>query len=91
MLAVRLDVLQAFVVLAEEGQFTRAAARLHIGQSGLSRQIATLERALGQSLIERASPRLELTRAGVAFLPHVREVLESASRALTAMTTQTRR
>lgn len=73
--------LQHFIAVAEEQNFTRAAARLHIVQSGLSVSIRTLERELGCSLFERTSHKVLLTDAGSAFLDQARKVLAAADNA----------
>lgn len=67
--------LRYFSVLAEELNFTRAAARLHISQPPLSMQIAQLEAELGAPLLRRTSRRVELTQAGQSFLHDVQAVL----------------
>lgn len=69
--------LRYFVVLAEELNFTRAAARLHISQPPLSLQIAQLERELDVRLFDRNNRRVTLTEAGEAFLNDVRALLAS--------------
>ena len=60
--------LQYFVTVAEERNFTRAAARLHVVQSGVSAAIKALERELGAELLHRTSKRVSLTDAGAALL-----------------------
>jgi len=67
--------LRYFSVLAEELNFTRAAARLHMSQPPLSMQIAQLERELGVRLFDRGSRSVALTEAGQAFLNDTRTLL----------------
>ncbi|GAA3168151.1 MULTISPECIES: LysR family transcriptional regulator [Streptomyces] len=66
--------LRYFAAIAVEGSFTAAAARLHVSQSGVSTQLAKLERELGQRLFTRGRT-LGLTPAGQAILPLARETL----------------
>lgn len=77
--------LRYFVVVAEEGNITRAAERLHIAQPPLSRQIQQLEEELGVPLLVRGSRPLTLTEAGQFFYAHARQLL-SQTRELEAMT-----
>lgn len=79
--------LEYVVAVAEELNFTRAAARCHIVQSGLSFQIAKLERELGAPLFERTSRSVRLSAAGEALLPHAREVLGEVARARSEIAT----
>ena len=58
--------LEYFVAVAEEANFTRAAERVHISQSGISAQIRQLERDLGAELIDRSGRTASLTTAGPA-------------------------
>ncbi|GIH13902.1 LysR family transcriptional regulator [Rugosimonospora africana] len=71
--------LEYFVAVAEEANFTRAAERVHISQSGVSAQIRQLERELGADLIDRSGRAATLTPAGVAALDHARAALASAA------------
>jgi DNA-binding transcriptional LysR family regulator len=70
--------LEYFVAVAEEANFTRAAERVHISQSGVSAQIRALETELGADLFERTARRARLTGAGEAALPYAREALAAA-------------
>ncbi len=56
--------LRYFAAIAEEGQITRAAKKLHMAQPPLSYQLKTLEEELGQTLFERNGKAMELTEAG---------------------------
>jgi DNA-binding transcriptional LysR family regulator len=73
--------LRYFVAVAEEKHFTRAAARLGMGQPPLSQQIQQLERELGTPLFLRLPRGIALTEAGEQFLADSREILASAARA----------
>jgi DNA-binding transcriptional LysR family regulator len=75
---VELRQLEAFVAVAEERNFTRAAARLYVAQSGLSATIRTLERELRATLFLRTTRQVELTAAGAALLTEARRTLASA-------------
>jgi DNA-binding transcriptional LysR family regulator len=72
--------LRLFLALAEELHFSRAAARLFITQSALSRQIRALETHLGVRLVERSSRSVELTPAGRALLPEIRSAVAAMER-----------
>jgi DNA-binding transcriptional LysR family regulator len=78
--------LQYAVTVGEELNFTRAATRCHIAQSGLSHQIAQLEREIGAPLFRRTSRSVQLTRAGHVFLPYARRLLRDAEEAVAAVT-----
>jgi DNA-binding transcriptional LysR family regulator len=69
--------LHYFVAIAEEGQFTRAAARVSVAQPAVSAQIRRLERELGERLFVRDPQGATLTDAGEAFLPHARATIAS--------------
>jgi DNA-binding transcriptional LysR family regulator len=71
--------LEYFVAVAEDANFTRAAERVHVSQSGVSAQIRQLERDLGAPLIDRSGRVATLTGAGAAALPHARAALAAAA------------
>ncbi|MGA2321991.1 MAG: LysR family transcriptional regulator [Solirubrobacteraceae bacterium] len=71
--------LRYFVTVAEEGQMTRAATKLHIAQPALSQAIAQLESELGFSLLERHARGVTLTPAGEKFLEKARVALAAAA------------
>jgi DNA-binding transcriptional LysR family regulator len=73
-----LEQLRAFVEVAQLGNFTRAAERLHLAQPSLSRQITTLEQDLGAELFHRARRGSTLTVAGESLLPLARRMLTDA-------------
>jgi DNA-binding transcriptional LysR family regulator len=72
---VELRHLRAFIAVAEERSFTRAADRVRITQPALSRTIAALERLLGTALFLRDRRTVQLTPAGNRLLTHGRRVL----------------
>jgi DNA-binding transcriptional LysR family regulator len=68
--------LRYFVVVAAEENITRAAARLHVSQPPLSRQLRDLERELGVSLFARNAKGVRLTEAGQLFLGEAQSLLK---------------
>jgi DNA-binding transcriptional LysR family regulator len=79
-----------FLAVAEEGNFTRAAAKLGIGQPPLSQQIRDMEREIGASLFHRVPHGAELTAAGMAFLPEAKAAVVAAEKAKLAAQRATR-
>lgn len=71
--------LEYFVTVAEEASFTKAAARVHVAQPGISAQVRQFERELGQPLFDRSGRTVRLTEAGAAVLPYARAALDAAA------------
>jgi acetyl esterase/lipase len=82
--AIELRHLRAFVAVADELNFGRAASRLYLSQPALSRQIRTLERLVGTDLLRRSTHRVELTLAGEALLDRARRLLRDLDDAVSA-------
>ncbi|TGB14536.1 LysR family transcriptional regulator [Streptomyces sp. MZ04] len=66
-MTIELRHLRAFIAIADEGNVTRAAARLYVGQPALSRTLRQLEEHLGARLVDRSTHHLELTPEGRTF------------------------
>jgi acetyl esterase/lipase len=82
--AIELRHLRAFGAVAEELNFSRAAARLYLSQPALSRQIRALERLVGCDLLRRSTHGVELTLAGDALLDRARRLLRDVDDAVAA-------
>src|SRR5882672_11152114 len=65
-----------FARVAEEGSFSRAAQRLGLPVSTVSRRIAGLESGLGERLFLRSTRKLTITQLGNALLEHARQVVD---------------
>jgi DNA-binding transcriptional LysR family regulator len=74
--------LHLFELLAGEGNFTRAAAKVGLTQSAMTRQIAGMENALGVRLFDRTTRSVTLTAAGELLLDRARLILKQVSSAL---------
>lgn len=70
--------LEHFLAVVDEGQFTKAASRCLIAQSGLSASVRALERDLGTTLFHRSTRSVRLTDTGRALVPEARRVLAAA-------------
>ncbi len=77
--------MEYLITLADEEQFTRAAAICGVSQSGLSSAIRSLEEELGASLFRRTTRRVEPTDAGRALIPHARTLVAQAAAARDAV------
>jgi DNA-binding transcriptional LysR family regulator len=76
-----LRLLRYFIAVAQELHFTRAAARLHIAQPALSRQIRELETAIGTELFLRSKRWVKLSDAGAVLLPQAIRIVDEAEAA----------
>jgi DNA-binding transcriptional LysR family regulator len=74
--------LEMFRAVAEQGTFTRAAGRLHVSQSAVSRQVQLLEDELGGSLLRRSARGVTLTEAGELLLRMTHRVERDVEEAL---------
>lgn len=70
--------LSHWLALAETGSFSRAAEKLHITQSALSRSIQVLEEELGGPLVDRIGKKNELTPLGLSVLERARRIVQEA-------------
>jgi len=77
--------LRYFVAVAEEQNVTRAAARLHVSQPPLTRQIHDLEAELGVALFARSGKTIRLTDAGRVFLDEAKDSLRRVDEAVRAV------
>ncbi len=79
---IELRQLHQFVAVAEELNFRRAAARLHMSQPPLSNAIRRLEERVGKSLLDRGRHHVRLTPVGEVFLREARRTLAQAEHAV---------
>jgi DNA-binding transcriptional LysR family regulator len=77
-----LRLVRYFTVVAEHGNFHRAADALHLAQPSLSRQIQRLEERMGVRLLDRTKQGSHLSEAGRVFLPQAQALLRSAQQAV---------
>jgi LysR family glycine cleavage system transcriptional activator len=79
--------LRAFEAVARTGRFRDAAAELNVTRSAISHQIRSLEQAIGVGLFERGTRPAQLTDAGRAYFPAVRDAFDTLERSTRALTT----
>ncbi|MDX8438237.1 LysR family transcriptional regulator [Mesorhizobium australafricanum] len=77
--------LRAFIAIADAGSFTQAAERLNMTQSTISQQLARLENAVGQSLVDRDTRPIRPTAAGERLFGYARRILALQHEAQTAL------
>jgi len=77
-----IDTVQAFLLVAELQNFTRAAEALGTTQAAVSLKLQRLEQVTGRRLVERSPRAVRLTADGSAFLHHARALVEAHDRAL---------
>jgi DNA-binding transcriptional LysR family regulator len=77
--------LRYFVAVAENLSFTKAAAKLHLAQPSLTRQIHNLEDEIGVRLLERSKSHVALTEEGRSFLTDARRILALATESVLAV------
>ena len=75
-----LRILRYFLAVADEGNITRAAERLHVSQPALSTQLAVLEDELGHKLLERSARGIALTEKGLALRQRADDLVDLAER-----------
>ena len=77
--------LRYFVAVAEDLNFTKAAAKLHLAQPSLTRQIHNLEEEIGVRLLSRTKSHVALTEEGRSFLVDARRILALATESILAV------
>ena len=80
-----IDTVQAFMLIADLGSFTRAAEVLDTSQATISLKLKRLETRLGHRLLERTPRHVSLTAQGERFLPAARNLLDAHERALSGL------
>ena len=78
-----------FVTVVEQGNFSKAAKKLGVTPSAVSRQISRLEDALGIKLLQRTTRQLALTESGEVAFTSCKQMLEAAEQAISASTSTT--
>ncbi len=80
-----IDMLTAFVRVAERLSLTIAAQELGLAKSVVSKRLVQLEHALGTALLQRSTRRMSLTPSGLLYLSHARQMLANADAATEAL------
>src|SRR5574339_395489 len=86
-----LNLMASFAVVVKAGSFTRAASRLGLSKSGVSRHVTALERRLGVQLLYRSTHQLSLTEAGERFFDCCKDLEGVAEQAIAAATAERER
>lgn len=81
-LGMDIEAVRTFVAVTDSGQFQAVADDLGITQQAVSKRVATLERSLGVTLLVRSGRGVHLSVDGQVFLPHARELVRAAERAV---------
>jgi DNA-binding transcriptional LysR family regulator len=87
-MTVELRHLRCFLAIADEGNITRAAQRLHLSQPALSRTLSQLERSLAIRLVDRSTHHLSLTEAGSAFAAAARGAVRQVDDAIASISSE---
>jgi DNA-binding transcriptional LysR family regulator len=85
-----IDGIEAFIQIAELGSFNKAAEKLHVTQTGLTRRIQRLEAHVGLKLIDRTTRTVALTSIGREFLPEARRMVDAVDRSFERLKTMSR-
>lgn len=80
-----LEAVQAFLLVADLGSFTRAAETMHTTQSAVSLKLKKLESRLGCRLVDRSPRYVQLSAEGASFLPKARALMHAHDKALRAL------
>ncbi len=75
----RIETMKAFVAVAEEGSFTKAADKLKLSGQLVSKYVSSFEQELGVRLFNRTTRRVHLTEAGEQCLAHANQILENVT------------
>ena len=84
MILPELRLLEAAIAVAQDLNFSRAAERLHIDQSTVTKRISSLEAQLGFKLFERTHQSVEITEPGRRFVEEAREAASHMERAVSS-------